>query len=97
MTYLPFTLLATIVFIMILGADFPPLPDTAGKQGEALRQVMEAWRNDLYRGMLAHWTALGVLNFAGGIVGSALVAGAAGNAYNALIESAAEQNRPAGE
>ena len=95
LTNLPIAIVSTLVFMVVLGADFP-WPDfkslAAGKPDkDAVQQAIEAWQTNLYGAMVKHWPELSVLTFVSNIVNTALSAGVAGNAYNALTDRGAEQ------
>lgn len=84
--YGPLAVAGVMISFAILGADMPAFPDfaamTANKMTpEAAQQMIEAWQTGLLAAMRQHWTEFTVLNFVGAIIGAALVAGIAGNAY----------------
>ncbi len=96
LTFLPYTIVAALIGLAVLGADvpaFPKLPamggaDAAATQaaGETFRKAIEAWQLDLTKAMRAHYMELSVLGFVGNLISTALAAGVFGNAYNAVAD-----------
>lgn len=96
--YGPYAIVSWSALTAILGADMPATPtfpnffdpeltksETAMKEAaEAFQKAMEAWEKGLSKAMLAHWTAVTILNVMGSVVSTALFAGAFGSAYTAL-------------
>jgi hypothetical protein len=93
----PYSLAAWLVFMALLGSDFPAFPafpsvdpalansEAAMKEaGEAFRQAWMQWQVALAKGLSAHWAEVSVLGFLANLVSTALWAGATGSAYTAL-------------
>lgn len=97
MVYLPIGAAALALVSMILGADFPPLPDfqSLGASGnsEAVAGAMKTWQLEFLKAVRLNWVEFSVLNYISSIFSAALLAGIAGNAYMALAgEPAADGN-----
>lgn len=86
---LPFAMVAIAASLAILGTDFPPFPNMTelaaqAKTPAAIEEVVNAWQVQLIAAMRLHWLEFTVLNFVSAVVGTALFAGIAGNAYLSL-------------
>jgi hypothetical protein len=84
--YVPLAIIGVSISLAIIGNDMPPPPDFAslasGKlKPEDAEKLVEAWQTGLLAAMRMHWTEFAILNYIGAIIGAALVAGIAGNAY----------------
>jgi hypothetical protein len=84
--YVPLAIMGVMLSLAILGADMPPAPDftllASGKlKPEDAQKMIEAWQTGLLAAARMHWTEFAILNYVGAIIGAALVAGIAGNAY----------------
>lgn len=88
MVYLPIGAAALAIVSVILGADFPPLPDfqSLGASGnsEAVAGAMKTWQLEFLKAIRLNWVEFSVLNYISSIVSAALLAGIAGNSYMAL-------------
>ena len=89
MTYIPIGIAGSLVLMAILGNDMPPAPDFqalfSGKlTPDEVRQSVDLWQLGLLKAMRMHWVEISIMNFIGGIIGAALVAGLTGNTYTAL-------------
>ena len=89
MTYIPIGIAGSLVWMAILGNDMPPSPDFQvlflGKlTPDEVRQSVDLWQVGLLKAMRMHWMEISIMNFIGGIIGAALVAGVTGNAYTSL-------------
>jgi hypothetical protein len=98
LTYVPVMVLSLLVYVAIIGSDFPPLPSfpdwtaSGGKAASLSKEAWEAFGKDIERfqvGLLkatrAHWTAVNALSFVGNVISTALWAGAVGSAYTARL------------
>ena len=99
MVYIPFGAMALLGMSMILGADFPAMPDfqTIGASGDsnALAKAVQGWQLELLKAIRLHWLEFSVLNFISSIISAALLAGVAGNGWLTLAGEAAD--RPAND
>ncbi len=89
MIYIPIGIAGSLVLMAILGNDMPPSPDFqalfSGKlTPDEVRHSVDLWQLGLLKAMRMHWAEISIMNFIGGIIGAALVAGVTGNAYTAL-------------
>lgn len=89
MTYIPIGIAGALVLMAILGNDMTPFPEfqalASGKlTPDEVRQGVDLWQLGLLKAMRMHWVEISIMNFIGGIIGAALVAGVTGNAYTAL-------------
>ncbi|MFM9863861.1 MAG: hypothetical protein ACKVRO_09670, partial [Micropepsaceae bacterium] len=96
LTFVPYVIVVALATFTILGADlpaFPAFPAMAGADAKAtsegaemFRKAMEAWQLGLTKATRAHFAELAVLGFFGTLFQTALMAGALGNAYNAVTD-----------
>jgi hypothetical protein len=92
LTFLPLAIVSWIVFLAVLGGDFPPFPDIMGmmKPGEgaqatqasvAIQEAMKHWQTALMEAYSKHWPEVSALGFVYNVVSTALLAGVTGSAY----------------
>jgi hypothetical protein len=91
-TFVPLAVVSMLVFVALLGSDFPAFPDLFSlmKQGseaqsaatqEAIGKAIQNWQNALFTAYQKHWTAVTLFGFIYSVVSTALTAGATGSAY----------------
>ena len=88
MVYIPFGAFALLAMSMIMGADFPAMPDFqslgAAGDSEAVAKAVQGWQLELLKAIRLNWLEVSVLNFLSSIISAALLAGVAGNAWLTL-------------
>jgi len=97
MVYIPFGAFALLAMSMIMGADFPAMPDFqslgAAGNSEAVAKAVQGWQLELLKAIRLNWLEVSILNFVSSIISAALLAGVAGNAWLTLAGEPAD--RPA--
>jgi hypothetical protein len=96
LTYVPFMILGVLVVFALLGADMPAIPDFASMSSgkvkpDDIRAAAEQWQTGFIKAIQLNWMEFTVLNFFSSIFSAALIAGTAGNAYNAVAGDHAGQ------
>jgi len=100
MVYIPFGAVALLGMSIILGADFPVMPDfqALGATGnsEALAKAVQGWQLQLLKAIRLHWLEFSALNFISSIISAAMLAGVAGNAWLTLAGEPADRHAAGG-
>jgi hypothetical protein len=85
LTFLPLAIVSWLVFMAVLGSDFPAFPDIFGvaKEGDQsqVQEALKLWQAQVMEAYRKHWLEVNVAGLVYSVISTALGAGVTGTAY----------------